>query len=83
MYGRNSVHGTVREFLRLLYKGISENPAIESVTIRDYLAQHDSRPLERLFAGSWINHNFAIWIGHPEDNKAWDSLKEADRKSVV
>src|SRR5262249_20658911 len=66
-----------REFLRLLYKGISENPAIESVTIRDYLAQPPSRPLERLFAGSWINHNFAIWIGHPEDNKAWDSLKEA------
>src|SRR5262249_34273854 len=33
--------------------------------------------LPRLFAGSWINHNFAIWIGHPEDNRAWDALHEA------
>jgi hypothetical protein len=30
--------------------------------------------LHRLFAGSWISHNFAIWIGHPEDNRAWDAL---------
>jgi hypothetical protein len=27
-----------------------------------------------LFAGSWINHNFKIWIGHEEDNRAWDLL---------
>ena len=25
-----------------------------------------------LFAGSWISHNFGIWIGHPECNRAWD-----------
>jgi len=24
--------------------------------------------MPKLFAGSWINHNFAIWIGHEEDN---------------
>src|SRR5262249_38119859 len=30
--------------------------------------------LPRLFAGSWISHNFAIWIGHEEDNAAWDAL---------
>jgi hypothetical protein len=30
--------------------------------------------LPRLFAGSWISHNFAIWIGHEEDNTAWDVL---------
>src|SRR5262249_41643319 len=28
-------------------------------------------------AGSWINHNFAIWIGHEEDNTAWDALHRA------
>ena len=27
-----------------------------------------------MFAGSWISHNFAIWIGHHEDNTAWDLL---------
>ena len=37
--------------------------------------RHDT--LHRLFAGSWISHNFAIWIGHPEDNRAWDALHAA------
>jgi hypothetical protein len=27
--------------------------------------------------GSWINANFNVWIGAPEDNKAWDFLKAA------
>ena len=30
--------------------------------------------MPHLFAGSWINHNFAIWIGHEEDNTGWDAL---------
>ncbi len=38
-------------------------------------ASRDTLP--RLFAGSWISHNFAIWIGHPEDNRAWDALHVA------
>ena len=29
-----------------------------------------------LFPGSWIQHNFGIWIGHPECNKAWDAVFE-------
>ena len=37
--------------------------------------RHDT--LHRLFAGSWISHNFAIWVGHPEDNQAWDALHAA------
>ena len=35
------------------------------------------RKLTRLFAGSWINSNFKIWIGHDEDNLAWDYLNKA------
>ena len=27
--------------------------------------------------GSWINANFNVWIGAPEDNRAWDLLAEA------
>ena len=30
--------------------------------------------LGKLFPGSWIQHNFGIWIGHPECNGAWDVL---------
>src|SRR5205823_4512365 len=33
--------------------------------------------LPHLFAGSWISHNFAIWVGHEEDNTAWDALHRA------
>jgi hypothetical protein len=37
----------------------------------------DAPVLRHLFAGSWIRHNFRVWIGHPEDNAAWDLLVEA------
>jgi hypothetical protein len=30
-----------------------------------------------LVPGSWINANFNVWIGAPEDNKAWDYLSHA------
>lgn len=66
-----------REFLRKLYSKISADTAIETTTIHDYISKYPARPLERLFSGSWIDHNFGIWIGHPEDNKAWELLKEA------
>jgi len=30
-----------------------------------------------LHSGSWIDSNFRIWIGHPEDNQAWELLGQA------
>jgi len=33
--------------------------------------------LPHLSAGSWINHNFAIWVGDEEDNTGWDALHKA------
>ncbi len=33
--------------------------------------------LDVLTPGSWINANFNVWIGAPEDNKAWDYLQAA------
>ncbi|RZD16150.1 MAG: hypothetical protein EVJ46_08160 [Candidatus Acididesulfobacter guangdongensis] len=29
-----------------------------------------------IYPGSWINHNFNIWIGDDEDNKSWDLLSK-------
>jgi alpha-amylase/alpha-mannosidase (GH57 family) len=60
-------------FLRELYRSLSVDPLIETVTFGE-AARLPARPLQSLFAGSWINHNFRIWIGHPEDNAAWDLL---------
>lgn len=63
------------DFLRLLYESISNDPVIETVTINEYInANQNTETLTKLFPGSWINGNFGIWIGHPEDNLSWDYL---------
>jgi alpha-amylase/alpha-mannosidase (GH57 family) len=65
-------------FLRTLYQLCTSDPAIRPVKIGDYLEVNPPRDtLPHLFAGSWINHNFAIWVGHEEDNSAWDALHRA------
>jgi alpha-amylase/alpha-mannosidase (GH57 family) len=62
-------------FLRTLYERICQSKDIRPVKIGEHLDKHPPRDtLPHLFAGSWINHNFAIWIGHEEDNTAWDAL---------
>jgi alpha-amylase/alpha-mannosidase (GH57 family) len=62
-------------FLRALYQRCTSTPGVQPMKIGDYLERHPpADTLPRLFAGSWISHNFAIWIGHEEDNAAWDAL---------
>lgn len=66
------------EFLRDLYARLSRDPLIRTVTLSAYLAEHPATErLPQLFPGSWINHNFRIWIGHEEDNLAWEHLRAA------
>src|SRR5262249_49988812 len=65
-------------FLRALYERCGRSPDIRPVSLGAYLEEQPPRDtLPRLFAGSWINHNFAIWVGHEEDNTAWDALHHA------
>ena len=62
-------------FLRALYTKLSADPTVETVRAGDYLdGAADVKTLPKIWSGSWINSNFAIWIGHPEDNRAWDLL---------
>ena len=35
--------------------------------------------LPSIFPGSWINADFYIWIGHPDDQRAWSQLADARR----
>jgi len=64
------------DFLNLLYQKIEEDPLIKTVKIGEFLAKNPPQvTLSRLWAGSWINRDFRIWIGHPEDNLAWDLLR--------
>jgi alpha-amylase/alpha-mannosidase (GH57 family) len=67
-----------REFLRRFYDGLQREPGIEAVTISEAIARHkDFGQLKSLVPGSWINANFNVWIGAPEDNRAWDYLHHA------
>ena len=66
------------DFLRALYRRCTTTPGVRPTAIGDFLERHPPQDtLPRLFAGSWISHNFAIWIGHEEDNTAWDALHRA------
>lgn len=68
-------------FLRTLYQEAARRPIIQPVRIGDHVRQHPAKDrIERLFAGSWISHNFAIWIGHDEDRTAWDLLHDARQR---
>jgi alpha-amylase/alpha-mannosidase (GH57 family) len=69
-----------REFLRRFYDALGNTPGVEAVTVSEAIAQQRDFPrLKSLVPGSWINANFNVWIGAPEDNKAWDFLYQARR----
>ncbi len=62
-------------FLRHLYRAAVQDPKINPVCVSDYLSEHPpAHKISKLFAGSWINHDFYIWIGHQDDRDAWDLL---------
>ncbi|HYA32077.1 MAG TPA: glycoside hydrolase family 57 protein, partial [Thermodesulfovibrionales bacterium] len=72
-YYRNDAN----DFFRYLYEGLSKNERLKAVTVSEYLKAREGRKkLDRLAAGSWIYANFSVWIGHEEDNTAWDYLSE-------
>jgi alpha-amylase/alpha-mannosidase (GH57 family) len=67
-----------REFLRRFYDALQREQNLEAVTVSEAIARHhDFSPLPSLVPGSWINANFNVWIGAPEDNRAWDYLQHA------
>jgi len=67
-----------REFLRRFYDALQHSNGLEAVTISEAIARQRSvSTLKSLVPGSWINSNFNVWIGAPEDNRAWDYLYHA------
>jgi alpha-amylase/alpha-mannosidase (GH57 family) len=64
-----------KDFLRTLYWLLSNDSMIETTTISDFLSGKTCENLPSLYPGSWINANFKVWIGHEEDNTAWDLLR--------
>jgi len=72
-----------RDFFLYLYEKLSREEGLRCVSVNEYLKEHPAQDvIERLHAGSWINANYRIWIGHEEDNRAWDLLAQT-RQALV
>ena len=67
-----------RPFLRALYGRLAAHSGIRTVTMSEACATANE-PLPSIFPGSWINADFYIWIGHPDDHRAWSQLVDARR----
>jgi alpha-amylase/alpha-mannosidase (GH57 family) len=66
-----------KEFLHTMYQMLSDDPLIKTVTPSEFLEIAPEQPMiDRLWAGSWINHDFSTWIGEEEENVAWEYLVE-------
>jgi alpha-amylase/alpha-mannosidase (GH57 family) len=67
-----------REFLRRFYDLLQHDNAVEAVTVSEAISRHrEFALLNKITPGSWINANFNVWIGAPEDNRSWDCLYHA------
>ena len=72
-------------FLSKVYELIEKDDTLETVLISDYLAKDIPKKLPQLAAGSWINHNFKVWIDEPLKNLAWCYLSRvhADFAEII
>jgi alpha-amylase/alpha-mannosidase (GH57 family) len=68
--------GGGRPFLRALYGALAAHPDLTTVTMSE-ACRGPADTLSGIFPGSWINGDFYIWIGHPDDQRAWSQLAEA------
>ncbi len=75
--------GNAYDFLQRMYKGIAGSATLRLTTCSEVLKEtrFDGR-LHSVFPGSWINGNFGIWIGHPEENLAWGLIAHARAAAV-
>jgi len=65
-------------FLEALYGRLDSDPGIEAVTVSEALERVPPTSwLATIPVGSWIRDDLAIWVGHPEKNRAWDELRRA------
>jgi alpha-amylase/alpha-mannosidase (GH57 family) len=71
-------------FLSSLYRKIAEKPGLHLTTPSQALERFPDRPvLDHVHPGSWIHAQYGIWIGHPEENTAWDYLEQARQAAVT
>ncbi len=74
-YFEDGVH-----FRRDLFKQLTESAEFRTVTFSEATKPEHLNYLpaiDHINAGSWINANFKIWIGHEEDRAGWSMLAKA------
>ena len=73
-YHENGIH-----FLRELFAILSDSDDMKTVTFSEASNCRSNKfhSINHIQAGSWINANFKIWIGHQEELKAWTMLANA------
>ena len=70
-------------FLSRLYGALAQTPGLIPATFSEVLdLVPERRALSHIHPGSWINANYGVWIGHPEENLAWDCLSRARATAV-
>jgi len=69
-------------FLKGLYEALSATHEIHSALCSELLPDGEARRLHHIHPGSWINSNYGIWIGHPEENRAWELIAKARDAAV-
>jgi alpha-amylase/alpha-mannosidase (GH57 family) len=71
-YAENAV-----PFFRELYGRLSSHKEIRTVTVSEGIAAVAAgEPIADLWSGSWVNGNYAVWMGHEEDRRAWELLAD-------
>jgi alpha-amylase/alpha-mannosidase (GH57 family) len=70
-------------FLDGLYRALTSDKRFRPVSLGQAATEAPpKRTIVRLYSGSWINANYGIWIGGPEENRAW-SLVDRTRSHLA
>ncbi len=77
-YYQNGIH-----FQRELFRILSSSEDLTTTTFSEAAQSEHCKlfePIKHIRAGSWINANFKIWIGHKEELAAWTMLAKVRSK---
>ncbi len=66
-----------RYFFEELYSRLEGEEWCEFVTFDEVSTNTEAKHLDSIEPGSWINGDFGVWLGEPEENRAWNLLKSS------